>query len=576
MELRGIPASPGIASGHAVVIHDTRLPPLTGPPESPAAEITRFQSAVLQTISELTQLQHSTRQVLGSEFAAIFRSQQTIVEDEDVRNSVVGTIHSDGVRAEEALRSVFEGYRRLFEELEEDAYNRSRLSDIQDVHIRMQRILRGVEHPDLSRLPSGAVLVAFELFPSDTAQIDARHVAGIVTEEGGAASHAAILAKSLGVPAVVRVSGIVRSVNTQDEITVAAFDAEDARVFVRPTDVEKRTIRGFERDIEAKRAQVDAYRGRPAVTTDGYELTVAVNIGSTQEIEPARNHGATAVGLYRSEFLFFQQPVLPDEEVQFVAYREAAEAFSEGDVVIRTLDIGGDKQLPALPVAVEPNPFLGKRAIRFSLAHPDLFKTQVRAILRAGAYGSVRMMFPMIGGPAELDRALSLVDECKHELSRDGIPFADDIPIGAMIEVPSAIWVADAIAQRVSFFSIGTNDLIQYVLAADRLNGDVAAYYQPYHPAVFRAIRDLTTVADRTGVHVAVCGEMGGDPYAIAPLAGLGVREFSVSANSLTTVTKTIRSSSMAEMEKVAREVLYLDSEADIKALLKEHYIAKE
>lgn len=576
MELRGIPASPGIAGGRAVVVHDTHLPPLTSPPESPSTEIARFQSAVLQTINELTQLQHSTRRIFGSEFAAIFRSQQTIVEDEDVRNSVVGAIRSEGIRAEEALRSVFEGYRRLFEELDEGSYNRSRLSDIQDVHIRMQRILRGVEHPDLSRLPSGSVIVAFELFPSDTALIDARHVAGIVTEAGGAASHAAILAKSLGVPAVVRVKGIIQSVATQDEITVAAFDAEDARVFVRPTLAEKRTIRGFERDRAMKQARVNAYRGRPPVTTDGYELTVAANIGSTQEIEPARTHGATCVGLYRSEFLFFQQPVLPDEEVQFVAYREAAEAFPEGKVVIRTLDIGGDKQLPALPAALEPNPFLGKRAIRFSLAHPDLFRTQVRAILRAGAFGSVGMMFPMIGGLTELDEALALVEECKIELQHDGLPFVADIPIGAMIEVPSAIWVADAIARRVSFFSIGTNDLVQYLLAADRLNGDVATYYQPYHPAVFRAIRDLTQVADRMGIHVAVCGEMGGDPYAIAPLAGLGVREFSMSANSLTAVTKMIRSSSMTEMERVAQEVLHLDAEADIKALLKEHYIAKE
>ncbi|MFP4211567.1 MAG: phosphoenolpyruvate--protein phosphotransferase [Alkalispirochaeta sp.] len=576
MELIGVPASPGVARGRAVVLAQTDLPPVTERPQSAGHEISRFQAAVTQTVSELVQLQQKTRHLLGAEFAEIFRSQQTIAEDEDIRNAVIGTIHRDAVRAETALHDVFEGYRALFTALEEDAYNRSRISDVEDVHVRMQRILRGIDHPDLTDLPGGSVIVATELFPSDTALIDAEHVVAIVTELGGPTSHAAILAKSLGVPAIVRVRAAIDTIRTGDDITVVADPTAESRVFVNPGTDQLARIRHFESRQRRRREEVDQFRGQAGITPDGKTFSIAANIGSTQELGSARTAGATAVGLYRSEFLFFRQPVLPNEEIQFAAYREAVRTFPEGGVVIRTLDIGGDKQLPALPIPIEANPFLGMRALRFTLVHRDLFLTQIRAILRAGAEGAVRILLPMVGGVDEVTSTLELIEEAKEGLRRQGIPHDPDVEVGVMIEVPSAVWIADVLSRYVSFFSVGTNDLIQYLMAADRLNANVEEYYRPYDPSLFRAIAYLTERATAYDRPVAVCGELGGDPLAIPALGGLGITEFSMSPLSISEATRTIRTTPYREMKELSRRVLELDSYRDIKALLEEHYREKE
>ncbi|MDA3951730.1 MAG: phosphoenolpyruvate--protein phosphotransferase [Spirochaeta sp.] len=576
MELPGVSASPGIAHGHAVVLKDTTLPRVDGPGQSPSTEIARFQAAVTQTVSELVQLQQKTRRLLGADFAAIFRSQQTIAEDDDFRNSVIGTIHREGCRAEAALYRVFDGYRALFEELDDGAYNRSRVSDVEDVHSRMQRILLGIEHPDLTDLPAGSVVVATELFPSDTALIDASNVVGIVTEHGGATSHAAILAKNIGVPAVVRVTDVVSTVSPGDLLTVVSTTDEPARVFVNPTGSQLDVIHRTEERLTRRQGMINTFRGQDAVTTDGQRFTVSVNVGSTQELQPARAVGARSIGLYRSEFLFFKQPVLPDEEIQYAAYRDAAAAFSGGFVVIRTLDVGGDKQLPALPAPIEPNPFLGSRGLRFTLQHPDVFLTQIRAILRAAADYPVEMLFPMVGGVDELDAALELVEDAKEQLRARGHRYNAVIPIGVMIEIPSAIWTADALARRVSFFSVGTNDLVQYLMAADRLNGEVEAYYRPFDPSVFRALAHLCRTAAEFDRPVSVCGELGGDPLAIPALAGMGVSGFSMSPSSLADATRVIRKSTATEMKSLAEAVLRLDSQGDITALLRQHYNAKE
>ena len=471
---------------------------------------------------------------------------------------------------------VFDGYRALFEELDDGAYNRSRVSDVEDVHSRMQRILHGVEHPDLTELPSGSVVVATQLFPSDTALIDATHVVGIVTEQGGATSHAAILAKNIGVPAVVRVPDAVSKVSSGDAVTVVSTTDEPARVFVNPSDLQLETIHETEQRVTRRQGMINAFRGQDAVTVDGHRLIVSVNVGSTQELQPARAAGARSIGLYRSEFLFFKQTVLPDEEVQYTAYRDAAAAFSDGFVVIRTLDIGGDKQLPALPAPIEPNPFLGNRGVRFALQHREVFLTQLRAILRAAVDLPIELMFPMVGGVGELDAALELVEDAKEQLRVRGQRYNDAVRIGVMIEVPSAIWIADALARRVSFFSVGTNDLVQYLLAADRLNDGVESYYRPFDPAVFRALAHLCRTAGECNRPVSVCGELGGDPLAIPALAGMGVTGFSMSPSSLADATRVIRKSTGTEMKSLAEEVLRLDSEGDITALLRQHYSAKE
>ncbi|MEX2442896.1 MAG: phosphoenolpyruvate--protein phosphotransferase [Alkalispirochaeta sp.] len=576
MHLQGISASPGVVHGRAVLFTRPELPVITGPGAGIEFERARLSQAVKAAVLELVNLKEKTRAHLGDEYAHILRSQQTIAEDECILGEVEEILRESSVCAEEALRTVFDNYRSLFAELNDDDYNKGRAADIEDVYKRILRQLLGVGEINLSNLAPNSIIVAEELYPSDTVLMDTGQVDGIVTERGGPTSHVAILAKNLGIAAAVRVGNALASIRENDVLVLDTADIDEARVFVNP-DARTRhqlVVRGEE--LARHRDRVARYRGEPAVTPDGFSIELSANVGSTAELDPAVTAGAGSIGLYRSEFLFLNSAVLPDEDVQYEAYRRAAETFREGSVIVRTLDVGGDKQLPSITLGREDNPFLGNRALRLSLSRPMLFRTQLRAILRASAVGNVKLMFPMVGGIPELAEALKAVERVKAELRAEGEEYDADIEIGIMVEIPSAVWVADALASRVSFFSVGTNDLTQYLMAADRLNGDVEQYYRAFDPSVFRAIRQVVTAAEQRERWVGVCGELGGSPLAIPALIGLGVTELSMSPSSLAEATWLIRTTPMKEARNLAESVLSLDSHTEIKALLEEFYAAKE
>ena len=576
MHLKGIAASPGIATGTAVVFVKQTLPEIDGNVGDVEAEVARFHDAIHGAVDQLVALKEKMRDSLGDEFAHIFRSQQTIAEDESIRGEIEAAIRDTSICAEMALRTVFDTYRALFDELDDSDYNKSRAADIEDVYKRILRNLLGVPEVTLADLDPDTIIVAEELFPSDTAMMDARAVGGMVTERGGATSHVAILAKNLGIPAAVRVEGALAQIRDRDAVVIESVENEAARVFVNPDRRTVAELRDRERTLHRRRERIERFRGKDAVTTDGERIVLSANVGSTADLEPAYEAGATSIGLYRSEFLFLNSPAPPDEEQQYTAYRRAAERFDEGFVIVRTLDIGGDKRVPSIPMPEEGNPFLGNRALRLCLSRPDLFRKQLRAVLRAGAHGSIKIMFPMVGGVSELDRALAALEEAKRELESEGLLYDREMEVGIMVEVPSAVWVADALAARVSFFSIGTNDLTQYLMAADRLNGDIEEYYRTFDPSVFRSIHEVARAADRHGRWVGVCGELAGNPLAIPVLAGLGVTELSMSPRMLAEATSLLCASSMAEVRSLAGEVLALDSHTEIKALLRRHYSSKE
>lgn len=575
IELDGTIASPGIAAGKVFVYSTPDLSFEQHGAQDVQHELERLRVATAQAVEELVRLKERTRISFGEDYAHIFRSQQTIAEDESILGEIEEVIRDDEVCAEAALDRVFGGYCALFEELEDADYNKARAADIQDVRTRILRCLLGYPENDLSTIHVDAVIVAEDLYPSDTALLDPSRVRAIVTEGGGPSSHVAILAKTMAIPAAVAVRRLLDSVRAGDELVLDST-GESARVVVNPSDTIREELSGTEARYRDRRTAIERYRDRAPVTPDGHEVVLSANVGSTADLEPARGDGAKSVGLYRSEFLFLHAGTLPDEERQYEAYRKAAEAFHEGFVIIRTLDVGGDKQVPSLPLPVEANPFLGKRALRLSLARPDLFRTQLRAVLRAAVHGEIKMMFPMVGGLPELELALDLLEEAKNELDQMGIPFERDLEVGIMVEVPSAVWIADALAQRVSFFSVGTNDLTQYLLAADRLNGDVQEYYRVYDPAVFRAIAQVIAAARRHDRWVGVCGELGGDPRAIPALIGLGVSELSMSAQTLAEATWVVRNTPLTAAQELAERVLSLDSHTKIRALLAEYQYQRE
>ena len=573
--LEGIVASAGIAHGTAFIYRNHELAVPNRPITDTAAEADRLRRAATSAVRELAALKERIRGRLGDEFGQIFRSQQTIAEDESVLDEVVERIDSDHVCAERALQRVFDQYCALFAELSDEDYNKARVTDIEDVYRRILRNLLGLPEVSLDNIDDRSIIVAEELLPSDTATMDASRVVGMVTERGGSTSHVAILAKSLGIPAAVRVTGALARIATRDRIVIDTV-GDDATVFVNPGERTRADLEAKAARETVRRAAFDRYRGQPPITPDGHHVVLSANVGSTSEIDSVRAAGATSVGLYRSEFLFLNSATLPNEEQQYQAYRAVAEAFASRFVIIRTLDVGGDKRIPSIPMEPEVNPFLGNRAIRLCLARPDLFRTQLRAILRAGVHGRVRMIFPMIGGTTELDRALELLDEAKRSLESDGHAYDRDLEVGVMIEIPSAVWVADALAQRVSFFSIGTNDLTQYLLAADRMNGVVQSYYRSYDPAVFRSIGAVVQAATRHGCSVGLCGELGGERLAIPALVGLGVTELSMNPRALPEATWTIRTTPIETARALAARVLDQENDEQIRAILQNYHETKE
>jgi phosphotransferase system enzyme I (PtsI) len=566
--LNGISASPGLGEGRSVVFDEPDLTVSNTRADTPEMEDQRLTSAVEESISELVEIKERVRSGVGEDFAHIFRSQQTIVEDESIIGEVREGIQSSGLAAEAAVMKVFEAYIGMFDELGAEDYNKARVADLTDVYKRLLRHLLGVTAPDLARLPDGSVIVAEDLLPSDTAMLDRAVVRAFVTEKGGLTSHVAILAKSLGIPAAVGVAQAREHISDGCAVFVDARSSTGARVYV---DADEQTAANLRAERDAYQQHLDELeqeKDLQPTTLDGRELIVSGNLGSDSDIEDAQHHGLKSVGLFRTEFLFLKASSSPSEERQFEAYRHVASELNPGMVVFRTLDVGGDKRIDYMSLPEEQNPFLGMRAIRLSLVDVEPFKAQLRAILRASAYGNVKMMFPMVSAVNEVRRLKEILDDARHDLSVERVEYDPDMEVGIMVEIPSAVLMADALADEVDFMSIGTNDLTQYLLAADRMNENVRAYYEPFHPAVFRAVKQVVEAMHRRDKWVGVCGELGGMAEAVPVLVGLGVDELSMTPQLMPEAIHIIRRLNADEARALAEEVLAQPDAFEVRRVL--------
>lgn len=571
---RGIAASPGVAHGPALVLgkpSELVIPKQHLPEASLAAQVQRFQEAMAATRAEILAVQKRVNETLGSQEAGIFDAHLLVLEDPVLIEEVHRTIWEQKVTAEFAFDQVTQKYIKALDSVAPE-FLRERAADMRDVARRVLHHLLGrPDGPTLAHLAKPCILVAHDLTPSQTALLDRKNVLALATDTGSHTSHAAILARSMGIPAVVGLGDTSSLLHDDADLLV---DGINGLVIQNPTD---QTLFQYGQLVRRKATfeeHLRELRDLPAVTLDGARVILSANIEHPDDTEAVLKAGAEGIGLFRTEFLFISRDRLPDEEEQYQAYRQVAAAVKPASVVIRTLDLGGDKFVAHVPVPPEVNPFLGWRAIRFCLQQKDLFCAQIRAILRASAEGNVKMMFPMISGLEELMQALALVEECKAQLAARHIPFDPNIEVGAMIEIPSAALAADSLARRVKFFSLGTNDLIQYTLAVDRLNEKIAHLYEPTHPAVLRLIKLTAEAAHRHGLWVGVCGEMAGDPVMVPLLLGLGVTELSMVPSQVLRVKHLIRRIKLTEAKELAEFALNCESGTEIlaraQALLKE------
>jgi phosphotransferase system enzyme I (PtsI) len=533
---KGIIASKGYAIGTVFLKSAVKIQVGEEKAASPAEEVAKLQRAIEAARSQLIKLREKTEVEVGEAEAAIFDSHLQFLDDPEFTGVALSNIQTEKITATKAIRDIVAKYIEVFAAID-DEYLRERVADLKDVGGRLLQNLQGNFESGFNGLPENAVVVAHDLTPSDTAQMDKSKVVAFVTDIGGPTSHSAIMARSLEIPAVVGTEDITKVVNSGDRMIV---DGVEGVVVVNPDPETVAKYREKQRAFEMAKQELQKLIHTPTLTKNGKHVILAANIGKPEDVAKALAVGAEAIGLFRTEFLYMEREKLPTEAEQFQAYKQVAEAMAGKPVVIRTLDIGGDKQLAYLPLAQEMNPFLGLRAIRLCLARPELFKTQLRSLLKASAYGDIHIMFPMIGSVAEFRAAKELVHECMRELQAEGIPYNEQVPIGLMIEIPAAALVAAELAKEADFFSIGTNDLIQYTLAVDRMNESVSSLYNPMHPAVLRLIRMTIAAAHKEGIWCGMCGEMAGDVKAVPTLLAYGLDEFSMSAATILEVRRII------------------------------------
>lgn len=566
---KGIPASSGIAMGKALVIKDISVDIQKRTVEDIEGEKERFKGAVETGKKQVQLLKEKTEKKLGADKAMIFEAHLAMMDDPEFLDSVEMQIENDGVNAEFALKSVVDSFVAIFDAMDNE-YMRERAADIRDIGDRIRNILMGIEKPSLSEISHECIIVANDLTPSDTAQMDKEKVLGFVTNIGGKTSHSAIMARSLEIPAVVGLGNATEMIAAGDFIII---DGDEGIVIVNPDEsqIRKYTLKHQE-NLEYKRELIQ-FKDKKTITTDGSRVELAGNIGSPDEVQNVLNNGGEGVGLFRTEFLYMGKDSLPTEDEQFNAYKDVLEGMGGRPVVIRTLDIGGDKKLPYLKIDNEMNPFLGYRAIRLCLDRKDIFKTQLRALFRASVYGNLKIMFPMISSLQELRKAKEVVEKVKSELKSEGIIYDNNVEVGIMIEIPSAAVISDILAPEVDFFSIGTNDLIQYTTAVDRMNEKVAYLYDQFHPAVLRLIKTVIDNGHKYGKWVGMCGEMAGDLKLIPVLLGMGLDEFSMSPSSILKARKAITNMSSDKAANLACEVLKLGTSDDIKKSINEHEI---
>jgi phosphotransferase system enzyme I (PtsI) len=566
--LKGIEASSGIVIGRAFLVHRGRvsIPQKGIEPSQIAAEIKRFKEAIEKSRH---QLQEIKEKILAEEVRRhffILDVHLMILEDKMLIQDTIEVIKTRRINAEWALDIIIGKLNAAFDTIE-DEYLRERKNDVHYVAQRIFRNLVGRGQDDLTSIKENVIVVAHDLSPADTIQMNLNHVAGFITDIGGRISHTAILSRSLGIPAVVGLETATSMVNEGDLLII---DGYGGTVIVNPDEAISEEYMKKREQIKLLEREVLKYAALPAETCDGYRIRMGANIELVEELPLAISHGAEGIGLYRTEILYLNREDLPSEEEQFQTYRSVAEGIAPSSAVIRTLDVGGDKFLSQYGYDHEANPALGLRAIRFSIKESHIFKIQLRGILRASAFGKLKILFPMISGIGEIRKAKAILEEAKEELIREGIPFDEGIQIGAMIEIPSASIIADALAHEVDFFSIGTNDLIQYALAIDRTNKHVSYLYEPLHPAILKMIKGIVEAGHRAGIEVGMCGEMAADPAYILIFLGMGLDELSMTPFYIPRVKKILRGSSYEDAKQLLDEASRLSTATEIESCVKE------
>ncbi|MCT4660937.1 MAG: phosphoenolpyruvate--protein phosphotransferase [Tissierellales bacterium] len=567
--IKGIAASSGIAIAKAMKKEVVKMEIEERAIENIDAEKARFSAAIEQSKMEIEALVKSTKENIGESEAQVFEAHLMILEDPEVASRVDSKLAEEKLCVEHIYKVVTDEFIDMFMQIP-DEYLRERAHDLQDVRDRVLRNLLGIKLKDFSNLGEETIIIARDLTPSDTASLDKKYAIGFVTEIGGSTSHSAIMARTLEIPAVVGTIDVLSHVNDGDMVII---DGDEGIVILSPSgeEVEKYQKLRAERN-EFKKA-LEKMIGKSSETLDGHSVELAANIGSPNDLDGVLKYDSEGVGLYRTEFLYMDNTAWPTEDEQFEAYKKVAQGLDGKPVVIRTLDIGGDKELSYYDLPEEMNPFLGYRAIRLCLDQKDIFKTQLRAIFRASAFGNIRIMFPMISSVEELRAAKAVVNEVKAELKAESIEYDDSTQIGMMIEIPAAAVISDLLAKEVDFFSLGTNDLIQYTAAVDRMNSKIAHLYNPFHPAIIRLINTVIQNGHKEGIWVGMCGETAGNPLLVPLFLAMGLDEFSMSPSSILRARHIIRNSSKQELEKHLDEILSLSTAEEIKKAVEEKFV---
>ena len=567
--IKGIAASDGVAIAKAYLLVEPDLSFTNEKITDTDAEIKKFRNALEASKIELTKIRNNAEKSLGADKAAIFDAHLLVLDDPELIQPIEDKIANEKVSAPEALNEVTTQFITIFESMDNE-YMRERAADIRDVSKRVLAHLLGVELPNPSMIDESVVIIGNDLTPSDTAQLNKEFVQGFVTNIGGRTSHSAIMSRSLEIAAVVGTKSITHEVKQGDMVIVDGITGD---VIIDPTEDELIAYQNKRERFFEDKKELQKLRDAETVTVDGEHAELAANIGTPDDLYGVMENGAEGIGLYRTEFLYMGRDQMPTEDEQFEAYKKVLETMKDKRVVVRTLDIGGDKELPYLNLPKEMNPFLGYRAIRLCLDQQDIFRTQLRALLRASAYGKLNIMFPMVATIKEFRDAKAILLEEKDKLTSEGQEVADDIEVGIMVEIPSTAALADIFAKEVDFFSIGTNDLIQYTMAADRMSERVSYLYQPYNPAILRLVKQVIEASHKEGKWTGMCGEMAGDETAIPLLLGLGLDEFSMSATSILKARRQINGLSKNEMTELANRAINCATQDEVKELV--HHISK-
>ena len=565
--MKGTSASAGIGIGKAAIVEETELVIKKETISDAAAEKERFHAALNQAMEETDALAKDLATRVGEKEAEILNGHLMLLSDPMLTGEIENTIAGENACSEYAIESVCNMYADMFASMG-DELMQQRATDMRDIKTRMQKILLGVSSVDIASLPAGSIIVAKDLTPSMTAGINPDNVCGIVTELGGKTSHSAILARALEIPAVVAVEGFLNNVKDGDTVVL---DGSEGIVFVNPEETVTAEYETKRTAYLKEKKELDQYIGKPTVTKDGVTIELVANIGKPEDVDKVLQYDAEGIGLFRTEFLFMDRNSMPTEDEQFEAYQKVAIAMNGKPVIIRTLDIGGDKEIPYMGLKKDENPFLGDRAIRFCLdRREDVYRPQLRALLRASAFGNIKIMVPMVTCLEEFREAKAMIEEVKAELDLKGIAYKRDIQVGIMVETAAASLMADAFAKEVDFFSIGTNDLTQYTMSVDRGNDKVSYLYSPLNPAVLRSIRHIIQCGRKEGIMVGMCGEAASDPLMIPLLLAFGLNEFSMSASAVLNARKLITGYSIAELQSIADQAMSFVTAGEVEAYMRE------